>query len=114
MADPSGASTVTPDYIVSYKNSEDCVTCYEAFVQYFEATSSGANYNTAFFGLTSRATDINDAAEDTPTLADTMITSTPEYGSVMITVTGGNAGDYVYCTLLVDTLSGQGTATKLS
>lgn len=68
MADPSGATTITPDYVVSKKNSKDCVTCLETFINAFAATSSGPAYDIDDFGTTPESLAKDEAAAVIPDL----------------------------------------------
>lgn len=65
-ADPTGANTQDPSYIVEQMSRENCLTCFEKFVDLFEASSSGTAYKTEDIGST----------DDTVAL-DTELTSVP-------------------------------------
>lgn len=52
VSDPSGASTVTPDYIINEKSADNCVTCLEEFISEFEQSESASDYATNDFGQT--------------------------------------------------------------
>lgn len=60
MADTSGTSTVTPDYVINEKSADNCVTCLERYLDTFEKTASGALYDSNSFGETT-----NSLAKDT-------------------------------------------------
>lgn len=106
VADPSGESTVTPDYIIDQKSANKCVTCLEAFIDDFEASGSAANYETNDFGQSDASQALDENATTVPSLSASNIGVAPGYDNVALSFTNGVEGNLVYCTLIVDSSSG--------
>lgn len=106
MADASGKTTLTPEYVVKYKNSKECVTCFEAFINAFAATSSGPSYSVSSFGSTTESLGYDENAKVIPDLDSQNIVSTPGYSTAALTVNDGSVNDLVFCTTVEDIYEG--------
>lgn len=106
LADPSGDSTMTPDYVVEFLNSESCVTCLEKFIDVFEGLASGPFYRTNKFGSSANTIAMDTEAKEVPTLILENILTTEGYSNITLTFNLGEQDDKVICTAVEDIYDG--------